>query len=103
MIAEFIVSLNRGEKITGDKFGALMNQLVEGVLTVGSRFTPDNWAGAEVNFFAFAGDALTIAFHVTLLEVSRKTRKVLVVGQDGLCLCAEEIVVPDADQRQDDR
>jgi len=101
--AERVVGLSRGKEVARDELRTLMDKLVEGVLAVRPRFPPDNGAGAVVNFLAALGNALAVAFHVALLEVSREAREILVIGQDGLRLCAEEVVVPDAEQPHDNR
>ncbi len=59
--------------------------------------------GLIAELFAVAIDGFAVAFHVALLKIGRKTMHVLIIGQNGFRLGAEEIVVPDADQGQHDR
>lgn len=40
---ERVVSRGGGDEVSGDDLRALMNELVEGVLAVGSCCTPDDW------------------------------------------------------------
>ena len=49
MVAERIERARRRQKITRDQLGALMNQLVESVLTIRSRFAPQNRPGAVID------------------------------------------------------
>lgn len=80
-----------------------MDQLVERVLTVGARLTPDDWASLVVYRVAVTVNILTVGLHVALLEVSGKAVHVLVVRQNRFGFRTEEVVVPDADQRQQHR
>ena len=43
------MSFDRGNEVTGYNSGTLVNKLVEGVLPVGTGFTPDNGTRAVVN------------------------------------------------------
>ena len=72
-----------------------MNQLVERVLTVGSRFAPINRTGLVGYLLSVKRDMLAVAFHRQLLEIRRKAFQILFVGQDRDGLCAKKIVVPD--------
>lgn len=80
-----------------------MDQLVECVLAVCTRFAPNNWAGVEVDAFAGLGNTFAVTLHVALLEVGGKTVHVLVVGQQGMRLSAKEVGIPNAKQGQNDR
>ena len=73
------------------------------MLAVGARLAPDDGAGLIVDSLAVSVHRFAVALHVALLEVGRKSMQVLVIGQDGLGLGAEKIIVPDADEGQDDR
>ena len=84
------------DEIGRDEARPLVEQLVVGMLAVGARRTPDDRAGGEVNRLAVEGDGLAIAFHVELLQVSGELGQVMVVGQHGMGLRTEEVVVPDA-------
>lgn len=90
-------------EVTGDQLGALVDQLIEGVLAVGTRLTPDDGAGLVVNRLAVAIHVLAVGLHVALLEVGREAVHVLIVRQDGFGLGTVEVVVPQTDQRQQHR
>ncbi len=47
--AERVERLDKGDEVTGDEPGALMDQLVEGVLAVGARLAPVDGAGLVVD------------------------------------------------------
>src|SRR2546422_11777030 len=103
MIAEWIVRFHRGEKIARDEFGSLVDELVKGVLPVCSRFAPDDGTRREIHAPAVALNALAVALHVALLEVGGKPMQILIVRKNRVCLRAEEVVIPDAQQGEDDR
>ena len=69
VIANLVVAVGRGDEVARNHLGALMDQLVEGVLAVRTRFTPKDRAGLVVHSLAFAVDGLAVGFHVGLLEV----------------------------------
>src|SRR6185436_15560687 len=94
MAAKRIEGLVKRDEVTGDQACSLMNQLIEGVLAVGSRLSPINRAGIVAGFGPVEGDVFAIALHRQLLEISRKSFQVLLVGQYRDRLGAEEIVVP---------
>ena len=81
----------------------LMNQLVEGVLTIGARFAPDHRSGRVIHAFPAASHVLSVGLHVALLEVGGKPVQVLIVRQQGVGLRAEKVAVPDAQQSQNHR
>ena len=94
---------SRGDEIARYHFGALVDQLVEGMLTVGARLAPDDWASLVIHRVAVTVNVFTVGFHVALLEVGCEAVHVLVVRQDRFGFSAEEVVVPDTDQRQQHR
>ena len=94
--SHWIECLGRSEEIAGDELGALVDELIEGVLPIGAGLSPDNWAGAPGDRFAITINALAVAFHIPLLKVGGKAVQVLVVGEDGVSLGVVEVVVPDA-------
>ena len=77
-----------------------MDKLIKRVLPVGSRLAPENWPRLHVNQLTGPVDAFAVTLHVALLEVCGEAMHVLVIRQNGLCLRSKEVVVPDADQRQ---
>ncbi len=103
MLTDGVVTDRRRQEICRDQPGPLVDELIEGMLAVRSRFSPDDRARLIGHSVAVAVDALAVAFHVALLEVSGKAMHVLVVGKDDFGFGAEKVIVPDADERQDDR
>ena len=74
MIGQRIMALCRRDKITRNQCGALMDQLIERMLTIRARFAPNNRAGlVVVDHFAVAIDVFTVGFHIALLEIGGKT------------------------------
>ena len=98
-----IVSGQGDDEVCRNQAGALVNQLVVGVLPVGTNPTPDDRPGLPGQGLAALGHALAVALHVQLLEMVRQAAQVVIVGQDGVGLGAPEIVVPDPEHRHDDR
>mmetsp|Transcript_44166 Transcript_44166/g.111286 ORF Transcript_44166/g.111286 Transcript_44166/m.111286 type:complete len:224 (-) Transcript_44166:988-1659(-) len=100
---ERIVCAQRHNKVARDQFAALMDQLVEGMLPVGARLTPDHRTCAVAELgdgAALSVHTLSVALHVHLLEVGSEAVQVLIVGQDGVCLCVTKVVVPHTEQTQ---
>ena len=100
MMPNGIVGFNRGNEVARNELGALMDKLVEGVLPVGARLTPDDRAGRDVDHFAVTVDVFAVTLHIALLKIRGKTVHVLIIRQNGLRLGAKEIIVPDAHQSQ---
>ena len=48
MVADVMRGLGKSDEVAGDQLGSLMNQLVVGVLSVGSWLAPDHRAGLVV-------------------------------------------------------
>ena len=92
------------DEVGRDELGALVNQLVEGVLAVGARLAPEDLARGAGQLGAIPTDALAVGLHGELLEISGEAVHVLVVGKHGMALGAEEVDVPhveEAHQRDD--
>src|SRR5262249_60132826 len=96
MMPHWVVSFYGGNEVARDKLRALMDELIEGVLSVGARFTPDDGASRDVDHFAVTVNVLTVTLHVALLKVSGETVHVLIIRQNCLRLGTKEIIVPDA-------
>lgn len=95
--------LDGSQKVARNQLGTLVNELVKGVLAVGTGLTPNNRTRLVVDLVTSLGDRLAVRFHVTLLEVVGKLVQVLVVRQQRLSLSAVKVVVPNANKGQDDR
>src|SRR5215467_14978169 len=101
--AERIECLTKSDEITRNKPRSLVDQLVKRMLTVGSRLAPIDGTGIVVDFFTTESYMLAVAFHGQLLQISRKALEILLIGQHGHGLCAEEVVVPDSQEAHEHR
>src|SRR5271169_3992127 len=80
-----------------------MDQLVEGVLPVGSWLAPINRSSLVVDLSSIQRDMFTVALHGQLLQVSGESLEVPFVGKYSNSLRAKEIVVPDSKQSHEHR
>ena len=55
VVAQRVLALGGGQEVAGDQLGALVDQLVEGVLAVGAGLAPDDRAGLVVDPLARRG------------------------------------------------
>src|SRR5690606_20172436 len=78
-----------------------MNQLVERMLPICPRLTPDYRPCLIVYALPIAIDILSIAFHIALLEVCRKAMQVLIIRQYCMTFCLEKVVVPETQHTHD--
>src|SRR5262245_37515809 len=98
MPAERVERLTKSDEITWDESSSLVDQLVKGMLPVGSRLAPIDGTGIVVDFFTIESHMLAVAFHGQLLQISRKALEILLIGQHRHGLCAEEVVVPNGQE-----
>ena len=103
VVADLVVAVCRGDEVARNHLGALVDELVEGVLAVGTRFAPEDRTRLVVHALAVTVNGLAVRFHVCLLEVGGEAVEVLVVREHGVAGSAEEVVVPNADEGEDDR
>ncbi len=101
--AERIQRLREPMKSHGNEPRALVDQLVERVLAVGAGLAPVDRAGVVVDARAVERHVLAVALHRQLLQVGGEALQVLLVGQHGDRLRAEEVGVPDGEQAQQHR
>ena len=80
MLVHGIVADGGGQEVGRNQLGALMKQLVESMLAVCAGFPPDDRTCLVGHLLAIPIHRFPIAFHVSLLEVSREAMHVLVVG-----------------------
>ncbi|AUS50021.1 hypothetical protein CAB90_01069 [Mycobacterium tuberculosis] len=80
---QVVEGLSKADEIGWHQPGALVQQLVEGVLAVGSRFTPKDFTGVGADRAAVGARGLAVGFHGQLLKVGRKTRQVIGIRQHG--------------------
>ena len=102
VIANLVVAVCRGDEVARNHLGALVDELVEGVLAVRTRFAPEDRTRLVVHALGIAVNGLAVGFHVGLLEVGGEAVEVLVVREHGVAGCAKEVVVPNADEGEDD-
>ena len=60
MIAQRVMADGRRDEVARHQLGALMDQLVERMLAVGARLTPDDRAGLVIHRIAVAIDVLAV-------------------------------------------
>lgn len=96
-----VVGLSGEDEVSGDELGALVDELEEGVLGVGSGLAEEDGTGLVVDESAATSDALAVRLHGQLLEIGREAVEVLVEGSNEVSLGTEEVVVPDAQETTD--
>src|SRR5208282_3425735 len=77
---ERIKRLGERNKVARNQACPLMNQLIERVLTISTRFAPIDRPGRVVNGDPIECNVFAIALHGQLLQVSRKPLQILLVG-----------------------
>ena len=78
VVVNWIVRFGSEDEIGGDELSSLVEQLVEGVLSVCGGFTKEDGSGGVFDHLAVTRDALSIRLHRELLKVGREAMKVLV-------------------------
>ena len=97
-VAQRVRRVGHRDEVGRDEPGALVDQLVEGVLAVGAGLAPEHLAGVGGHRGAVPAHGLAVGLHGQLLEVRREPVQQLGVGQHGVGLGAEEVDVPDVEQ-----
>jgi len=87
--SERVKRLNKPDEVAWDELGPLMNQLVEGMLSIGARLPPIDRPGLADDLSPIKHDVLAIALHRQLLEVSREALQVLFIRKNRHGLRAE--------------
>src|SRR6266478_9241609 len=93
--AKWIERLRKSDEVARDEPGPLMNQLVERVLAVGSRFAPVNWTRVVRHSLPVECHVFAVALHRQLLQISWEPFQILLIGQYRNGLRSKEIAVPD--------
>lgn len=88
VLVERVVARCGRDEVRGDQLGALMDELVERMLAVGSRSSPQDGSGLIVDAASILCHEFAVRFHVALLEVVSEFVEVLVVWQEGVGLRA---------------
>ena len=86
--------VRKRDEVGRDHAGALVDQLVEGVLTIGAGFAPEDLAGLVGDGAAVAAHGLAVGLHGQLLQVRGEAVQVLRVGQNRVCVGTQEVRVP---------
>src|SRR5438128_1012860 len=87
------------QKITRDEPRSLMNELIKRVLPIGPRLAPVNGARFVTHTAPVQRDRFAVTLHRELLQVSRQSLEILVVRQDGDRFSAENVGIPNGEQR----
>ena len=98
MVRDRITRLRISDKIRRNQLRSLMNKLIESVLPVSSWLSPDNRPRFIIHKFSISIHGLTIALHITLLKVSRKTVKILRIRQNSVRTCIKKVPIPNTQQ-----
>src|SRR5689334_21180913 len=81
MAAEPVERVGERDEVARHEPGALVDQLVERVLTVGTRFAPVDRTGLMVDRGSGKRYVLAVALHRQLLKIGRESLQILVVRQ----------------------
>ena len=92
------LAVAEADKLQRRDVSALVQQLIEGVLTVGAGLTEDDGTGNVVHGLAEAVDRLAVGLHVQLLQMSGETAQSLGVGQNSGSGVAQNVTLVNADQ-----
>ena len=84
------------DEVGGDEPGSLVHELEEGVLPVGPRFAPVDFASVAGDDGSVVADGFAVGFHGELLQIGGEACEVLGVRQHSVGLCVEEVGVPDS-------
>src|SRR5262249_19603018 len=95
MTAHRIQWLAERDEVAWNEAGPLMDQLIEGVLTVGSRLAEVDRTSLIRHASPVEHDLFAIALHRQLPQIGWETLEVLFVRQHGDCRRAEKVVIPD--------
>ena len=95
--------VGHGDEVGGDQLGALVDQLVEGVLAVGAGFAPEHLARLARHRGTVPAHRLAVRLHRQLLQVGGEPVEVLRVGQHCVAGGAQEVDVPDVQQPHQQR
>ena len=78
VVLDWVVGLGGKDEVGGDELGTLVQELEEGVLSVGARLAEKDRASGILHVVAGSGNSLSVGLHGELLEVCREAVHVLV-------------------------
>ena len=76
---QIVLCLTGRNEIARNQLGPLMNQLVKGMLSIGSGLSPNNGPRLNLDTLSAFRDVFSVGFHITLLKVRSESMHVLVV------------------------
>ena len=76
------LALLKADELKRNDVGALVEQLVEGMLSVGTRLTEDHRTCLIIHRLSVAVYALAVGFHIKLLQMCRETAQSLGIRKD---------------------
>ncbi|SKZ30717.1 Uncharacterised protein [Mycobacteroides abscessus subsp. abscessus] len=97
---QIVGGVGEADEVGGHQTCSLVEQLVEGVLAVGTRLAPEDLAGVGGHVLAVGLDRLTVGLHRQLLQVRGEACHVVRIGEHHPRLCVPEVRVPESDQCQ---
>ena len=77
-----------------ERLGALMEQLVRGVLPIRAHGSPEDGPRRLGYGPPVHRDRLPVTFHLKLLEIGRQLGQGIGVGQEGVGLGAQHVLIP---------
>ena len=80
-----------------------MQHLEEGVLAVGARFSENDRRGRAAGAGTRQIDRFAVRFHFELLQIGRKPRHSLIIGNDGMGRKTPDVAVPNSEQCHQNR
>mmetsp|Transcript_36977 Transcript_36977/g.47542 ORF Transcript_36977/g.47542 Transcript_36977/m.47542 type:complete len:286 (-) Transcript_36977:722-1579(-) len=95
-----LLALAEPNKICWDGV-ALMHQLIETMLSIGSGLTEINFTSLIWEHTAINSNTLPITFHVNLLDMCRESEERLAVREQCTCVVPQESCIPDAQKSHD--
>ena len=101
--AQRIKRLDERDKVTWDQTSSLVNQLIERMLTVGSRLAPVDRSCRVIYLGPIEPDVFPVALHGELLQVGREAFQVLLVGQNRNGFSTKKVIVPHGQKPKENR
>ncbi len=79
VVVDWVVGLDGEDEVGGDELGTLVEELVEGVLSIGGGFSKEDRASGVLDeLIGAARNCLSVGLHGELLEISWEAVEVLV-------------------------
>jgi hypothetical protein len=60
VVLDWVMAFSRQDEIGGNQFRALMDELEKGVLSIGTRFSKENWTGRVIHVLAIPSNGLAV-------------------------------------------